>query len=157
MVTGEAPIFGKLTADPDWKIAIIRSIWYDEFSSNMVADAEKTLIAAGIKPANIRIIDAPGSFELPLLCKQALMAGADGCIAFGIIVQGATQHAGLVAGQSAAGCMQVQLELLKPITFEVLLVDILEDARVRTIGKNAKGLLAARTILSSLAQAKQLR
>lgn len=156
MLTGDAPIFGKLTVDPSWKIAIIRSIWYDELTGTMADDAKKTLMTLGVRAENIRVIDAPGSFELPLLCKQALLAGADGCIAFGIVVQGATHHAALVAEQSAAGCMQVQLELQKHIVFEVLFVDMLEDARVRAIGKNAKGPLAARTILSCLARAHEL-
>ena len=119
-------------------------------------DASETLVAAGIKPENIRVIDAPGSYELPLLCKSALLAGADGCIAFGIIAQGATHHARLVAEQSAAGCMQVQLELMKPIIFEVLFVDDIEDAKARAVGKNAKGPLAATTLLTSLARLKDL-
>ena len=156
MVLSEALNFGEYIVDPDWRIAIVRSVWYDELTMQMVKDATSALVAAGIKPDNIRVIDAPGSYELPLLCKSALLAGADGCIAFGIIVQGSTHHAGLVADQSAAGCMQVQLELLKPITFEVLFVDILEDAKTRAVGKNAKGPLAAKTLLTSLARVKEL-
>ncbi len=156
MVLSETPNFGEYIVDPDWRIAIARSVWYDELTMQMVKDATETLVAAGIKPDNIRVIDSPGSYELPLLCKGALLAGADGCIAFGIIVQGNTHHAGLVADQSAAGCMQVQLELLKPITFEVLFVDIVEDAKTRAVGKNAKGPLAAKTLLSSLARLKDL-
>lgn len=156
MVVTEGPIFGSVIVDPDWKIAILRSVWYDELTSNMVREALATLIDAGIQEKNVRIIDAPGSYELPLLCKQALLAGADGCIAFGIIVQGDTHHAKLVADQSAAGIMQVQLETMKPIVFEVLFVDSVEHAKTRAIGKNSKGPLAARTLLSSLAKLREI-
>lgn len=156
MQIGEAPNFGQVSVDSDWKIAIVRSVWYDELTSAMARDAQSTLTKAGINKEHIRIIDAPGSYELPLLCKQALMAGADACIAFGVIVQGATHHARLVADESAAGIMQTQLELLKPIVFEVLFVDVLQDAKDRAIGKNAKGPLAAMTILTQLARLKDL-
>ncbi len=156
MAISETPNYGTPDIDPDWKITIVRSVWYDELTKKLVSDASDTLIAAGIKQENIRVIDSPGSYELPLLCKHALLAGADGCIAFGIIVQGATHHAALVAEASAAGIMQVQLELLKPIVFEVLFVDIAEDAERRVSGKNAKGPLAAKTLLTSLARVQEL-
>jgi len=156
MALSETPNFGEYIVDPDWKIAIVRSVWYDELTMQMVKDATETLVAAGIQPENIRVIDSPGSYELPLLCKSALLAGVDGCIAFGIIVQGNTHHARLVADQSAAGCMQVQLEIRKPITFEVLFVNDLKDAVARAVGKNAKGPLAAKTLLTSLARLTDL-
>ncbi len=156
MLHGETPDFGSYVVDPQWRITIVRSIWYDDLTMQMVKDASETLVAAGIKPENIRVIDAPGSYELPLLCKAALLSGADGCIAFGIIAQGATHHARLVAEESAAGCMQVQLELMKPIIFEVLFVDSIDDAKTRAVGKNAKGPLAATTLLTSLARLKDL-
>ncbi len=157
MKTGETPNVGTMSVDPRWKIVIVRSVWYDELTMQLVSDARTALVAAGVKPENIHVIDAPGSYELPLLCQHALENGADGCIAFGIIVQGDTHHARLVAEQSAAGCMQVQLQTGKPITFEVLFVDNVEHARVRSTGKGSKGPLAAKTLLSSLARVKDLR
>lgn len=156
MLHGETPDFGSYVVNPQWRITIVRSIWYDDLTMQMVKDCSETLVAAGIKPENIRVIDAPGSYELPLLCKGALLAGADGCIAFGIVAQGATHHARLVAEQSAAGCMHVQLEQMKPIVFEVLFVDSIDDAKARAFGKHAKGPLAAKTILTSLARLKDL-
>jgi len=156
MVTSDAPIFGNIPVDPQWKIAIVRSIWYPELTSRLSSDATDALVAAGIARESISIIDSPGSYELPLLCKQALLSGADGCIAFGIIVQGSTHHAELVAEGAQQGIMQTQLELMKPITFEVLFVNLLEDAQKRSIGKNAKGGLAASTLLTSLARLKEL-
>ena len=156
MVISEAPNFGTYDVNPAWKIAIVRSVWYDELTTRMSSDAREALIASGIVSENIVMIDAPGSWEIPLVCKHALEAGADGCIAFGVIVQGATHHARLVAEESAAACMQLQLDMDKPITFEVLFVNNVEDARTRAIGAHAKGPLAARTILTSLARVRDL-
>jgi 6,7-dimethyl-8-ribityllumazine synthase len=155
-MASEAPDIGAINVHPDWKIVIVRSVWYDNLTKALVSDAAKVLIDAGIKKNNISVIDAPGSFEIPLLCKEALK-DADGAIAFGIIVEGATHHARLIADQAAAGIMQTQLELAKPIVFEVIYVNDVVDAEKRTIGKDAKGGLAARTLLSSLAQLQKLR
>lgn len=156
MDMGEAPIFGKINVNPAWKVAIARSVWYPELTSSLTNDAADALVAAGISRENILFLDSPGSYELPLLAKKALEAGADGVIVFGIIVQGATHHARLVADESAAGCMRVQLDAGKPVIYEVLFVDTLEDAEARSIGPKAKGALAARTLMSQLANIADL-
>lgn len=156
MSHSDAPSYGKVTVNPDWKIVIIRSIWYPDLTDALSQSAKKRLIDAGISEGNIALIDAPGSFEIPLLA-QSVLDDADGVIAFGIIVQGATHHAAMVANQSAAGCMQVQLAMGKPITYEVLFVDSLDDAKSRSIGPNSKGPIAADTLLSQLAGLAELR
>lgn len=156
MTKTDAPVFGNVTVDPEWKVAIIRSVWYPDLTSILLADARKTLLSAGIPDGNIHSIDAPGSFEIPLLAQTALESGIDGVIALGIIVQGATHHARLVAEQSAFGCMKVQLNQKKPVVFEVLFVNTLDDARSRVIGPDAKGPLASRTLLTQLANMKKM-
>ena len=78
MKTGETPNVGTMSVDPRWKIVIVRSVWYDELTMQLVSDARTALVAAGVKPENIHVIDAPGSYELPLLCQHALENGADG-------------------------------------------------------------------------------
>ena len=154
----EAPDFVAPIINPDWKIALIRSVWYPDCTNALTADAKNALLKAGITESNILFIDAPGSFELPLLSKHAIESlGCHGVIAFGIIVQGATHHAALVAEQAAAGIMNVQLQTGVPVTFEVMFVNTLEDAQVRSIGPKGKGSLAAQTLLSCLAKITEMR
>lgn len=157
MVATETPDFGLLHVDPSWKIAVVRSVWYPELTEALVKGAMDELVAHGIPRGHILTVDAGGSYELPLLCKAALEAGAEGAIAFGVIVQGATHHAKLVADQSAAGCMRVQLDSGKPVVFEVLFTDSIDDARIRCIGPKGKGPLAAKTLLTQLAKLAELR
>ncbi len=154
----EAPDFDSLKADPSWKITIVRSVWYPECTNALTHDAKVALITAGISEENITVIDAPGSFEIPLLAKHAIEdVRCDGVIAFGIVVQGATHHASLVAEQAAAGIMNVQLSTGVPVTFEVMFVDTIEDAQVRSLGPKGKGSLAAHTLLSCLAKLCEMR
>ncbi len=157
MTIDNLPEFGKSRINPDWKIAVIHSVWHPEVSSLITDSAIAAFISAGIPNSNITVIDAPGSFELPLLCKRALESGADGAIAIGIVVQGATHHAELIAREASSGCMQTQLALGKPIVFEVLFVKAIEDAKARAVGPHAKGPLAARTLLTQLAKLSEMR
>jgi 6,7-dimethyl-8-ribityllumazine synthase len=146
------PDLKKTPADPSWKIAIVRSLWHGECTAALMESAIAALVQAGVKRKNILCMETAGSFELPLAVLNAFEKNhVDGAIAIGVIVQGETHHAELVANQAAAGLMQVQLTVKKPVTFEVLYVDHLKDAVSRSIGKDSKGRLAALTLLSSLA------
>lgn len=155
-MAGDAPNFGQVTIDPSWKVAIVTSVWHPECTNALRDDAVKSLIESGIPREHIALLDAPGSFEVPLLAKKLLLAGADAVIAFGVIVQGATHHARLIAEESARACMDIQLELQKPIIYEVLFVEKIEDARTRSIGSGGKGGLAAQTTLTQLARMAEL-
>lgn len=151
MPSNTTPDFGRVTVNPKWKIAIVRSMWHSELTSVMVSSAVETLTELGVDRKNISLIDVPGSFELPLFCQKALQT-VDGAIAFGVVVQGETHHAKMIADQAVSGLMRVQLDLKKPITFEVLFVDRIVDAEKRTTGEKSVGPIAARTLLTSLAK-----
>ena len=76
MIEPEAPSLGKQKINPKWKVAIIQSAWYPECAGALTDSACETLVRAGLKPGNIRIIVAPGSFELPLFCVGQLVITA---------------------------------------------------------------------------------
>ncbi|MEQ1849867.1 MAG: 6,7-dimethyl-8-ribityllumazine synthase [Candidatus Peribacteraceae bacterium] len=156
MPLGDAPDFGSLTLDPKWTIAIVRSEWHPKLTTAVSENAATELARLGIPSDNIGLFTIPGSFELPLACQKALER-FDAVIAFGIIVEGQTHHARLIADQAAAGCMQVQLLTGKPVTFEVLYVRNIADAETRVHGVMNTGVIAARTVLSSLARLKEIQ
>ncbi len=143
--------------DTGWRIGIVRSVWHPECVDAMVAGAKAELQKLGVPKENIFVVEAPGSFEVPLLCQWAIRERkADAVIAFGVVVQGETHHARLVAEQAAAGIMKVQLETGAPVAFEILFVDKIEHAQARSGGEHGKGPLAARTVLTTLAKLKHL-
>ena len=153
----DAPDIGPIQVNPAWKIAIVRSTWHRECTEALRDNCIETLKSFGMKEENITVIDTPGSYEIPLISQHAIeFLQVDGVIAFGVVVQGATHHARLIAEQAAAGMMQVQLETGRPITFEVMFVNAIEDAIARSIGPEGKGPLAATTLLSCLAKLEQM-
>lgn len=136
-----------------WRIGIVASQYYPEVVQALIAGAEKTLRDAGIMASNIRVFPAPGSFEIPLIGAALFAADeADALIGLGVIVQGETHHADLIAREAARGMMDLQLQYQRPFAFEILHVDSIEHARARL----DRGAEAARAVLHSLAQIEPL-
>ncbi|MBI3336217.1 6,7-dimethyl-8-ribityllumazine synthase [Candidatus Peregrinibacteria bacterium] len=137
--------------DPNWRIAIIHATYYKEEIAALVESAKTALKEAGIPEKNISLYAAPGSFEIPLIgAALAEAKAADALIGIGIIVQGETKHADLLAESVAHGMMNIQIRYRIPFAFEVLYVDSIAQARAR----GEKGKEAAHAVLQSLAEIK---
>ncbi len=65
----------------------------------------------------------PGSFELPVVAKAALDAGADAVVALGVIIRGGTPHFEFVSSAATDGLTRVALDTGKPVGFGVLTLD----------------------------------
>lgn len=140
-----------------WRIGIVRSSYYKEEIDALAAGAAEVLIEAGIPAKNITMHPAPGSFEIPLIgAALAAAKKVDALIGLGIIVEGETHHAALLAEQAARGIMDVQTEYRVPFAFEVLYVKHLADAQARAQGEGNKGREAARAVLHSLAELERI-
>ena len=136
-----------------WRIGIVHSSFYKEEVAALVEGAVQVLKDAGISAAHIKTYAVPGSFEIPLI--GAALAGereADALIGLGIIVQGETHHARLIAEQAARGIMDVQVQYGVPFAFEILFVDTIALARERL----DRGEEAALAVLHSLAELKKI-
>lgn len=119
----------------------------------MVESAKIALTKAGIPEKNISLYGVPGSFEIPLIgAAIAESQKADALIGLGIIVQGETKHADLLAQSVAHGMMDIQVKYRIPFAFEVLYVDSIAQARAR----GEKGKEAAEAVLQSLAEIKAI-
>jgi len=140
--------------NPAWRIGIVAATFYKEEIDELVANAKVALTKAGIPESNIVLYPVAGSFEIPLIGSAIAKAKkADALLGFGIIVQGETKHADLLATETTRGIMSVQLEYSIPFAFEVLWVQNLEQAQARV----SKGEEAAHAVLHSLAQLKRIQ
>lgn len=137
-----------------WRIGIVHARYYPEVVSSLILSAETVLRDAGIAQNNIRTYAAPGSFEIPLIGAGLIDAKeVDALIALGVIVEGETHHARLIAEQAARAIMDLQVRHRLPFAFEILYVRSLEQARART----DRGAEAARSVLHALAQLSALQ
>jgi len=108
--------------------------------------------------ADVHLVRVPGSFEIPLAVKLVAMEKkVDAILALGVILQGETAHAGLIARSVTTALMSLALELRIPVIHEVLLLENAEQAQVRCLGKELnRGIEAARAAVSIARTVKEL-
>jgi 6,7-dimethyl-8-ribityllumazine synthase len=101
-------------------VVVVAGTWHDEITDGLIAGAQRVLDAAG---ASWRLVRVPGSFELPVVAKAALEAGADAAVALGVIIRGGTPHFEYVSSAATDGLTRVALDTGKPVGFGVLTLD----------------------------------
>ena len=102
------------------KVTIVAGMWHETITNGLLAGAHRVLDAAGAEVTEIRV---PGSFELPVVAKAALEAGADAVVALGVIIRGGTPHFEYVSDAATSGLTHVSIQTGKPIGFGVLTLD----------------------------------
>lgn len=126
---------------------------YNERYSNALVDNCTDELSRLLPNARIQVIRVPGAFEIPVTVK-AISKGAGGetpsvIIALGVIIQGSTEHAGLVGTAVTNALMNISLSSAIPVIHEVLLLDNEDQAEERCIlpginrGREAAGTAAA--------------
>jgi 6,7-dimethyl-8-ribityllumazine synthase len=126
----------------DLRIAVVVSRFNEEVSKRLLRGALAALEEHGVEDPDVLWV--PGSLELPVTALALAERGNhDAIVCLGCVIRGETYHFELVAGQAAAGIMQVQLDTGVPVAFGVLTTDDKEQALARSGPKNNKGADAA--------------
>lgn len=154
-MSGTQPMDLPADSDPSWTIGIVAAQWHRDILQPMIDVAVQTFVDAGLDAKNISVYDAPGSFEIPLI-GAALIGKVDALIGFGILLQGETGHAELIAQSTTQAMMDLQVAHKKPFAFEILHVLNLDQAKERAKGPHNKGFEAARSVLFSLAELRKI-
>lgn len=133
------------------KIGLVVSSYNNDVTYPMRDGAIETLKKAEVQEKNIFIIEAPGAFEIPILCQKLISSKkVDGVIAIGCVIKGDTDHYHFIAGESTRGIMDVMLKTGVPISNAILTVNNLKQAQIRSKGSMNKGVEAADALLSVL-------
>ena len=115
------------------KIAVIVSRFNDFVTKRLLEACLKELFRLGVKKRDITVVWVPGAFEIPVTAlKYAKKKNIDAVICLGAVIRGETYHYELVSQGSAYGIMQVSLMTGKPVIFEVLATDTIEQANKRS-------------------------
>ena len=111
------------------RIAVAVSRWNEFITRPLLEGATHTLARHGVAADATDVVWVPGSFELPLVCRQLASSGRyQAVVALGAVIRGATSHYELVAGQCAAGLQRVALDTGVPVVFGVLTTETIEQA-----------------------------
>lgn len=127
-----------------YKVGIVCSQYNSEYTDCLLASAQKELAQHQVK-----VLRVPGAFEIPFALVKLAKKRYDALIALGLIWQGQTDHARLIAEECARACMTIGLQYEVPVIFEILTVQNAAQARARCCGKKMnRGSEAARTALA---------
>ena len=115
------------------KFALVAARFNDFFVSHLVDGAVDTIVRHGGSAENIDLAWVPGSYEIPFAVKKMLNSGKyDAVIAMGVVIQGATPHAGYINNEVAKSLAQLGMETGIPVTYGMITADNIEHAIERS-------------------------
>jgi 6,7-dimethyl-8-ribityllumazine synthase len=139
------------------KVTIVAGSWHEVITNGLLAGARRALTESNVQITEVRV---PGSFELPVVAKAALDAGADAVVALGVIIRGGTPHFEYVSDAATSGLTQVSLLTGKPVGFGVLTLDDEQQGLDRAGlegSKEDKGAEAAQAAVATAVLLRQIR
>ena len=123
---------GALTAQ-GLKFGIVCARFNDFFVSKLLDGAVDAIVRHGGDAKKIGVAYVPGSYEIPFAVKKLLATGKfDAVIALGVVIQGATPHAGYINSEVAKCLAQLGLESGVPVTYGLITADNLDQAVERS-------------------------
>ena len=113
----------------DMRFVIVASRFNDFIVESLLKGAVTCLRKHGASDSSIEIIRVPGAYELPLVVEKVAAAKqADGIIALGAVIRGATPHFDYVAGECTRGVAASSRQHGVPVGVGVLTTDTIEQA-----------------------------
>jgi 6,7-dimethyl-8-ribityllumazine synthase len=130
------------------RFALVVSDFNREYTDALLASAR-----AALKGHALKIVRAPGAYEIPLQVQRlARTKRYAAVIALGVIWQGKTLHAGEILRAVTDALMRISLETNVPVLHEVIAVGSEAEARARCMGtKLNRGREAAEAALALVA------
>ncbi|OLD06090.1 MAG: 6,7-dimethyl-8-ribityllumazine synthase [Chloroflexi bacterium] len=130
----------------DLQLAIVVARSNDDVTNRLLRGAQEALQRHGVQDPDVFWV--PGPLELPVTALAlAEKGGHDAIVCLGCVIRGETFQFEVVAMQTAAGLMQVQLDTGVPIAFGVLTTEDRDQALARSGLKNNKGADAAQVAI----------
>lgn len=157
MAGSGAPAQGEKLDATGLHVVVVAGTWHETITNGLIAGAHRTLVESG---ATHELVRVPGSFELPVVAKAALEAGADAVVALGVIIRGGTPHFEYVSSAATDGLTRVALDTGKPVGFGVLTLDNEQQGLDRAGlpgSKEDKGAEAAHAALTTAITLRKLR
>ncbi|MEM9081933.1 MAG: 6,7-dimethyl-8-ribityllumazine synthase [Verrucomicrobiota bacterium] len=140
------------------RVAIVASQFNPQYSDALVESTIDEL--ANIMPSTrVDLIRVPGAYEIPLAAKLLLKNDdPTAIICLGVILEGETAHADLIATAVTDQLLALSLQYEKPLIHEVLLLENEQQAQARTQGGEInRGIDAAHAVAAMIEVTRELQ
>ena len=115
------------------KFGIVCARFNNFFVAKLLEGAMDALTRHGADAADVAVAYVPGSYEIPFAVKKMLaLKKFDAILALGVVIQGATPHAGYINSEVAKCLAQLGLESGIPVTYGLITADNLDQAVERS-------------------------
>ena len=125
------------------KFLIVIANYYNDISSGLLKSSLKLIP----KSCNIKVINVPGVFEIPVTISKNLKK-YDAFIALGCVIKGETPHFDFISQASTDAIMKLSIDSKKPIGNGIITCLNMKQA----IARKKKGAEASAAVLSVLSQ-----
>ena len=130
------------------KIAVVRSRFNEAVTGNMLTGCLSALREGGVSDEDIKVVEVPGTFEIPLAVQMVLNAGGyDAVITLGCVLRGETPHDVYICDAVIPKLQQLCLDYSVPVILGIITPITPEQAEARSTGEGNKGVEAARAAL----------
>lgn len=140
------------------KFAIVVSRFNATFTAKLLEGARQTLLQKGVALENIRVVEVPGAYEIPLAVKK-LAVSLEFCaiIALGCVIRGETVHFDMICRSTLDSLQKISLETGIPVTSGILMAENVEQANARCGGRvGNRGAEAALAVLDMASLIKEI-
>ena len=124
------------------KILIVSANYYRNIANGLI----KSAISSIPKINKVKIIEVPGTFEIPVVISKNINK-FDAFLALGCVIKGKTPHFDFISKASINAIMELSINSKKPIGNGIITCLNMSQAKARKI----KGAEAAEAIISILA------
>ena len=125
------------------KVLIVSANYYKDISNGLLKSSKKILP----KNYNIKIINVPGVFEIPVTIAKNIKK-FDAFIALGCVIKGQTPHFDFISQASTNAIMDLSINSKKPIGNGIITCLNMKQA----LARKKKGREAANAIISVMSQ-----
>ncbi len=114
-------------------LVVLKARWNASVTDRLLDGALEVLRDAGVRDADVTVVEVPGAYELPQAAAVvAARGGIDAVVALGCLVRGETVHDRVIADAVAKGLMDVSLSARVPVAFGVITADTFAQAEARS-------------------------
>lgn len=126
------------------RLAVVASRFNDEIVARLLEGATDCLDRHGASSDAVEVYRVPGAFEIPAVAARLAESGRfDAIVTVGCLIRGETPHFDFISSQTTDHISLAAMTTGVPISFGVITVNTVEQARDRCRKGNNKGWEAA--------------